>query len=64
MAAAAHPRRIGAGDLADEAHDLPIAERLAGERPGASVAHQGGGMAHHQMEGVGALLVHDLDEAI
>ena len=62
---AAEPRsRVGIGDLAHQGQDLRVGERVLGERAGGAVGHQRGGLAHHELERVGALLVQHLDQAI
>ena len=55
---------VGVGDLAHEGEDLRVGQRVLGERAGGAVRHQRGGLAHDQLERVGALLVQHLDQAI
>jgi hypothetical protein len=61
---APHPAGRLARDLPQQAEDLPVVQRVAGDGAGAPVGQQGGGLPHGELEGIGALLVHDLNEAI
>ena len=61
------PAEVGrslAGDLPNQADDLPVGERLLGDGAGGPVGHQGRGLPRGELQRVGALLVEDLNEAV
>jgi hypothetical protein len=53
-----------ARDLPDQADDLAIGQRVLGDRTSGAAGHQRGGLAHGELQRVGALLVQDLNEAV
>ena len=54
----------GRTELAEQTLDLGIGQRLASDRTDGTVLHQRGRLADHELQAVGALLVHHLYEFV